>query len=109
MRDLALELCYRAKASEMKGFQATSLETLRHMVASNAGITLLPRLACKTNDGVCYLSFTTPKPSRIIGLSWRKSCTKKILLGEIAVQIKKIIAKKTAIKVISTNMLCMKS
>lgn len=41
LRDQALAVCHRAKASEAKNFRATSLETLRHMVAAGAGITLL--------------------------------------------------------------------
>lgn len=108
MRDLALELCYRAKASESKGFQATSLETLRHMVASKAGITLMPKLAYKSNDGVCYLPFTSPKPSRIAGIVWRPSSAKKNVLTDIAAQIRKCMTKQKAVTVINTPILCRK-
>lgn len=108
MRDLALELCYRAKASEAKGFQATSLETLRHMVASKAGITLMPKLAYKSNDGICYLPFSSPKPARIVGMVWRSSSAKKILLQEMVVQIRKCMTKQKAVKIINTPILCRK-
>src|ERR1700754_2104135 len=47
MRDQALEVCHMAGATEKTGFRATSLETLRQMVAANVGITLLPTLAIK--------------------------------------------------------------
>jgi LysR family hydrogen peroxide-inducible transcriptional activator len=42
LRDQALEVCHLAGAAERSGFRATSLETLRQMVAANVGITLLP-------------------------------------------------------------------
>ncbi|MEO7936623.1 MAG: LysR substrate-binding domain-containing protein, partial [Dokdonella sp.] len=45
LRDQALEVCQLAGAGEKSGFRATSLETLRQMVAANVGITLLPILA----------------------------------------------------------------
>lgn len=110
MRDLALEVCYRAKASESKGFQATSLETLRHMVASKAGITLMPKLAYKANDGVCYLPFNSPKPARIIGMTWRPTSAKKLLLENMVVQIRKFMIKqKAAVRVINTPILCHKT
>jgi len=59
LRDQALEVCQLAGASEKSGFRATSLETLRQMVAANVGITLLPMLAVKP-----------PVPQ---GMVWRKS------------------------------------
>lgn len=106
MRDFALEICYKNKASEAKGFQATSLETLRHMVASKAGMTLIPKLACKSNDGVCYLPFYSPKPARIIGMVWRPSSAKKILLENVVENIRKRLTKQKMIKVIKTPLLC---
>jgi LysR family hydrogen peroxide-inducible transcriptional activator len=109
MRDLALEVCYRAKASESKEFRATSLETLRHMVASKAGMTLMPKLAYKSNDGVSYLPFNTPKPSRIVGMAWRLTSAKKILLENIVGQIRKLMSKQNAVRVINTPILCHKT
>lgn len=100
LREQALALCHRAKASETLAFQATSLETLRHMVASNIGITLMPRLACKTNDGITYLPIHMPKSMRIIGLVYRASSAKKPLLKDLGTHIKKILAKLNTIKVI---------
>ena len=47
LRDQALDVCQLAGAGEKSGFQATSLETLRQMVAANVGVTLLPTLAVK--------------------------------------------------------------
>ena len=77
MRDQALELCQLAGAGEKVGFRATSLETLRQMVAANVGITLLPTLAIKPpvarTDNVQLLEFSGHAPSRRIALVWRKS------------------------------------
>lgn len=109
MRDLALEVCHKAKALESKGFRATSLETLRHMVASKAGMTLMPKLAYKANDGVCYLPFTSPKPARTVGMVWRPSSAKKILLENIVGQIRKLMAKQKAVEIINTPILCHKT
>ena len=90
LRDQALAVCHRAHASESKNFRATSLETLRHMVAAGVGITLMPKLSCRSNDGVSYLPFSSPIPVRTIGLIWRKSTAKKILLEHLVAHIKNV-------------------
>jgi LysR family transcriptional regulator, hydrogen peroxide-inducible genes activator len=92
MRDLALEFCNKSRAREVQALQATSLETLRYMILAKSGITLLPKLACQESDGLSYLTFTNPKPSRDIGLCWRSSSAKKILFEKLAEQIRKIMA-----------------
>ena len=45
LRDQAMGYCFTAGAEEDTRFKATSLETLRYMVASGSGITLLPKLS----------------------------------------------------------------
>ena len=45
LRDQALEVCSRVGMRDQQDFRATSLETLRQMVATGAGVTLLPELA----------------------------------------------------------------
>lgn len=74
LRDQALGYCFAAGAKDDERFKATSLETLRNMVAAGGGITLLPELSVpqdKERDGVCYLHATEPKPSRQIVLAYR--------------------------------------
>jgi len=93
LREQALTVCHRANAVEAKGFQATSLETLRHMVAAQAGITLMPKLACKSNDGISYIPFRSPKPMRTVGLIWRASTARKALLDKLSCELKKLIVK----------------
>ena len=90
LRDQTLALCQKTHASEFPTFQASSLETLRHMVISHAGITLLPKLACQPNEQLAYIPFDDPKPVRTIGMVWRKSSAKKILLDQLAKKISDI-------------------
>lgn len=74
MRDQALGFCFAAGAKDDERFKATSLETLRNMVAAGAGITLLPELSlpdCREKDGVCYLQAYNPVPYRQLVLVYR--------------------------------------
>ena len=77
LREQALEVCSRIGAAESQDFRATSLETLRQMVATGAGVTLLPELATKgaygEARGVVVLPFAKPVPVRHIGAVWRKT------------------------------------
>ncbi len=77
LRDQALDVCTLAGSGERNGFRATSLETLRQMVAANVGITLLPTLSIKPpvaqSDDIHLLRFRDSHPSRRIGMVWRRS------------------------------------
>ena len=77
LRDQALSLCGRVGATEKQDFRATSLETLRQMVATGAGVTLLPELASRGVHrharGVAVRPLAKPAPVRRIGAVWRKS------------------------------------
>ena len=73
LRNQALGYCFTAGAKENSHFQATSLETLRNMVAANAGMTLMPELAVLSEGergGVKYLP-CQPEPSRDVILVYR--------------------------------------
>lgn len=73
LREQAIGYCFAAGAKENSHFQATSLETLRNMVAANAGITLMPELAVLnegTRSGVKYIP-CSPKPARAITMVYR--------------------------------------
>ncbi len=88
LRDQALDVCTRAGAGEHDGFRATSLETLRQMVAANVGITLLPTLAVKPpvarSDDIRLLRFRERGPSRRIGMVWRRSSAMGSFLRKLA-------------------------
>ncbi|MCB1626021.1 MAG: LysR family transcriptional regulator [Pseudomonadales bacterium] len=92
LRDQALEVCSHSAVTEKQDFRATSLETLRQMVAAGSGITLLPELASRGvyggSRGVNVRPFARPAPTRTVGAVWRKSSARKpaiaALLREIA-------------------------
>lgn len=86
LRDQALEVCGMADTEE-QDFRATSLETLRQMVAAGLGITLLPRLATEgpfgATRGLAVRPFAPPAPSRVIGAAWRRSSTRGEAIGAV--------------------------
>lgn len=88
LRDQALDVCQLAGAGEMGGFQATSLETLRQMVAANVGVTLLPALAVKPpvarSENIHLLGFRDASPSRRIAMVWRRSSAMGGFLQQLA-------------------------
>lgn len=85
LRDQALEVCHRTHAAEDQEFRATSLETLRQMVASGAGMTLMPGMALLPTEGVAYVPFAKrDNPHRTIGLVWRRSGTRHKLMEALA-------------------------
>lgn len=77
LRDQALTVCQLAGASERSGFRATSLETLRQMVAAGVGVTLLPELAVQPpvphSGDITLRRFTEPVPRRQIAMFWRET------------------------------------
>jgi LysR family hydrogen peroxide-inducible transcriptional activator len=88
LRDQALSVCQLAGAGERKGFRATSLETLRQMVAAGVGITLLPRLAVEppvpVYNGVRLVQFEHPAPRRRIAMFWRTTSAYRDFLPKLA-------------------------
>ncbi len=85
-RDQVLEVCpdvARFSTSNdgiARTFEGSSLETIRHMVASGIGITVLPRGSVpdmQATDGMLrYIPFSDPAPSRRVVIAWRKSFTR---------------------------------
>jgi LysR family hydrogen peroxide-inducible transcriptional activator len=88
MRDQALAVCHIAGGVERSGFRATSLETLRQMVAAGVGVTLLPQLSVQPpvaqSDDVKLLRFAEPVPRRQIGMLWRPASVYRELLPRLA-------------------------
>lgn len=91
LRDQALDVCRLAGASETTGFQATSLETLRQMVAAGVGVTLLPQLAVTppvpASGNMRLIPFATEPPSRRIALVWRRSSPQEAFMRTLAERI----------------------
>ncbi|HWT70837.1 MAG TPA: hydrogen peroxide-inducible genes activator [Oxalicibacterium sp.] len=85
-RDQVLEVCPEMSRFSTSGdgiartFEGSSLETIRHMVASGIGITVLPEGSVPdihTQQGMLrYVPFADPVPSRRVVIAWRKSFTR---------------------------------
>jgi LysR family hydrogen peroxide-inducible transcriptional activator len=92
-RDQVLEVCpemarFSAPGNGMqRTFEGSSLETIRHMVASGIGLTVLPRASVPDMDikeGMLqFRPFDTPAPSRRVVMVWRKSFTRKAAIDAV--------------------------
>jgi LysR family hydrogen peroxide-inducible transcriptional activator len=91
LREQALDICAGGGLHEKQDFRATSLETLRQMVAAGVGITLLPELAGRgaygNARGVAIKPFSKPVPTRTIGAVWRKSSARREAILALAKHI----------------------
>lgn len=80
-RDQVLQTCSGVRRttndSLQQSLEGSSLETIRHMVASGAGITVLPATAAEAttaqNKLVAVRPFSQPEPARRVALAWRRS------------------------------------
>ena len=83
-RDHVLEVCpeYARFASDAEGirksFEGSSLETIKYMVASGMGVTVVPQLSVPSGPQphVAYVRFAAPVPTRRVVLAWRRSFTR---------------------------------
>ncbi len=67
--------------------QGNSLETIRSMVASGLGITVLPLLACTDRSQsklIRAIPFSNPAPNRRIALAWRRSFAREKVIETLA-------------------------
>ena len=75
LRAQALDACH-LQGLKSEEIRATSLETLRQMVAMDLGVTLIPALAGvgnnATGEQIALKPIAKPGAARIIGLVWRK-------------------------------------
>ena len=92
-RDQVLEVCPEMSRFSTTGdgiartFEGSSLETIRHMVASGIGITVLPKASVNNlsqdDTMVRYVPFAKPVPSRRVVIAWRKSFTRHAAIEAI--------------------------
>jgi len=80
------EFCPELSRHSQDTVQGNSLETIRNMVASGLGVTVMP--ACATNphpeDNLLQvISFASPEPSRRIAIVWRKSYSRQPAINVI--------------------------
>ena len=72
-----LEVCphCRSVSGLQRTLEGSSLETIRHMVATGLGVTVLPSSAADElpgqNNLVAVRPFADPEPSRRVVLAWR--------------------------------------
>ena len=94
LRDQALSVCSLVGAEERTGFRATSLETLRQMVASGVGVTLLPELSVEPpvppSPDIALRHFADPAPSRQIAMFWRRSSPYREFLPRLAEVVRQV-------------------
>jgi LysR family hydrogen peroxide-inducible transcriptional activator len=80
-RDHVLEVCpeYARFSSDAAGirksFEGSSLETIKYMVASGMGVTVVPQLSVpkEPQPHLKYVPFAAPAPSRRVVLAWRRT------------------------------------
>ncbi|HEY0820127.1 MAG TPA: hydrogen peroxide-inducible genes activator [Rhizobacter sp.] len=83
-RDHVLEVCpeYARFSSNAEGirksFEGSSLETIKYMVASGMGVTVVPQLSVPKDQQphVRYVPFSEPVPTRRVVLAWRRTFTR---------------------------------
>jgi LysR family hydrogen peroxide-inducible transcriptional activator len=73
--------------------QGNSLDTIRNMVASNLGLTVLPASATVSryeNPLIRVIPFKKPIPTRKIALAWRKSFGREQAIEVLAQAIRQL-------------------
>ncbi len=83
LRNHVLILCHRQGLQENVDFRATSLETLRHMVACGEGITIMPESAMRKDDGLAYIPCHEVGFTREIRIAWRQSTPHRAIIDQL--------------------------
>lgn len=93
LADQALDVCTWVPKDENTSFRATSIETLRQMVAINMGVTLMPAGAIDKNlsdPHIAYIPIKPHTPYRHISLYWRKTSPYDAVFKEMASKMSEI-------------------
>ena len=88
-RDQVMDVCPACKSDTFskdkiqQTLEGSSIETIKQMVATGSGVTILPSTAIREHDGlgrlVEYRPFAKPVPERDVALAWRNTYPKKQL------------------------------
>ncbi len=86
-RDQVLEACPHCvgPSPDQDTFHGGSLETIVQMVASGAGVSLIPERCAEQhrhNPMLSIIQLERPQPKREIALAWRSSSAKKVVIEE---------------------------
>jgi len=94
LHDQVHDLCKEFGAALMSGYEGTSLDALRQMVAMNMGATFLPALYARSeihgDADVVLKTLREREISRSIGLAWRRSSGRSTAYSEVAEVIRSI-------------------
>ncbi|MCM2326260.1 MAG: LysR substrate-binding domain-containing protein [Lysobacter sp.] len=87
-REQVLEACPgQSNTASPEGLSGSSLETIRNMVASGLGVSVLPAMALQPRYGnklVKEIPFTDPVPSRKVAIAWRASFSRLKAVDAVA-------------------------
>lgn len=92
-RQQVLDSCPELSRSDAEGWQGNSLETIRQMVASGLGITVLPCSALTPkyrNKRLATVELAKPVPGRRIALGWRRGFTRPQVVNVIAEAVREL-------------------
>jgi LysR family hydrogen peroxide-inducible transcriptional activator len=93
-RDQVMEACPgQSNTALAEGRAGSSLETIRNMVASGLGVSVLPASALVPRYATRLLKpvpFTHPAPSRKVALAWRASFDRPLAIDALAAAIKAV-------------------
>ena len=92
-REQVLDACPDISHAEGSLLQGHSIETIRCMVASGYGISVLPASAMSgpyRSDMVCAIPFKAPEPARRVALAWRRGFTRPEAIEAIIAAVKEM-------------------
>ena len=87
LRDQVLDACNESSRQPPQGRQGNSLETLRSMVASGLGLTIMPATALVPRYAsplIRAIPFVAPQPRRRVAIAWRQGFTRPLAVCRIA-------------------------
>jgi len=97
-RDQALSFCKKSSSMPRDLIEGSSLSTLIQMVGAGIGVTLIPEMAVPVDTGsasVSVVRLPPPRPSRTIGMLWRKTNPLSAQLTDIAASVREAAAPKS--------------
>jgi LysR family hydrogen peroxide-inducible transcriptional activator len=92
-RDQVLDACHEFARAPAPGKQGNSLETIRNMVASGMGVSVMPATALTpkySNPLVKAVDFAQPEPSRRVVLAYRRGFPRTAVVQVISQAILKL-------------------
>ena len=92
-RGQVMQACPELSRADTSAMQGGSLETIRNMVASGLGISVLPASALTSkhfNKLLKVVPFDKPVPSRRIALAWRRSFPRPLAIDVLTTCIQKL-------------------